>query len=91
VDKNGVEHESYQLNKNAVPTNTFTFKADVASSEGANNVVLAQIYNDLCPYATPPQKEDPRVRQTIDGHPIVIFWDNGTETIFLGRKMYLPK
>jgi hypothetical protein len=91
VDKNGVEHDSYQLNKNAVPTNVFTFKADVASSEGANNVVLAQIYNDLCPYVTPPQKEDPRVRQTIDGHPIVVFWDNGTETIFLGRKMCLPK
>ena len=91
IDKNGVEHESYQLNKNAVPTNTFTFKADVASSEGANNVVLAQIYNDLCPSLTPPQQEDSRVRQTIDGHPIVIFWDNGTETIFLGKKMYLPK
>ena len=50
----------------------------MASSEGANNVVLAQVYNDLCPVKTPPQVADPRVRQTIDGHPIVIFWDNGT-------------
>lgn len=85
VDDNGVEYDSYQLNSRAVPTNVFTFKADVASSEGANNVVLAQIYNDLCPVLTPPQKEDPRVRQTIDGHPIVIFWDDGTNVTFLGK------
>ena len=84
-DNNGTIHDSYQLNNNAVPTNTFTFKADVASSEGANNVVLAKIYNDLCPVLTAPQKKDPRVRQTIDGHPIVVFWDDGTNITFLGK------
>lgn len=85
VDEKGVTFDSYQLNDNAIPTSTFTFKADVASSEGANNVVLAQIYNDLCPVSTPPQNEDSRVRQTIDGHPIVIFWDDGTNITFLGK------
>ena len=82
---NGVVSENYCLNDNAVPTNVFTFKADVASSEGANNVVLAQIYNDLCPTLTPPQEKDHRVRQTIDGHPIVIFWNNGSDVKFLGK------
>ena len=90
INENGITYDNYQLNSNAIPTNTFTFKADVASSEGANNVVLAQIYNDLCPHLTAPQKKDPRVRQTIDGHPIVVFWDDGTNITFLG-KMYLPK
>ena len=85
IDENGVQYDDYKLNDNAIPTNTFTFKADVASSEGANNVVLAQIYNDLCPVLTAPQKEDPRVRQTIDGHPIVVFWDDGTNITFLGK------
>lgn len=85
VNKNGEQVDKYQLNSNVIATNEFTFKADVASSEGANNVVLAQIYNDLCPTLTPPQQKDPRVRQTIDGHPIVIFWDNGTEVKFLGK------
>lgn len=75
----------YQMNNNAVPTNVFTMKADVASSEGANNVVLAQLYNELCPVDTPPQEEDPRVRQTIDGHPIVIFWDKGDGAKFVGK------
>ena len=57
----------------------------MASSEGANNVVLAQIYNELCPVKTPPQEQNPKVRQTIDGHPIAMFWDNGTETTFYGK------
>ena len=77
--------DSYQLNDNVIPTNTYTFKADVASSEGANNVVLAQLYNDICPTKTPPQLVDDRVRQTIDGHPIVIFWNNNGTLKFLGK------
>ena len=85
VDNNGTVYDDYKLNSDAIPTNTFTFKADVASSEGANNVVLAQLYNELCPVLTPPQEEDPRVRQTIDGHPIVVFWDDGNNITFLGK------
>ena len=81
----GNKAEVYQLNEDAVPTDTYTFKADVASSEGANNVLLARLYNDLCPVKTPPQEENPLVRQTIDGHPIVIFWNDGTGTKFIGK------
>lgn len=81
----GNASETYQLKAGTIPTDVFTFKADVASSEGANNVILAQIYNDLCPVKTPPQEADPRVRQTIDGHPIAIFWDNGTDVVFYAK------
>ena len=82
---NGQTEEAYAMNAQAVPTNEFTFKADVASSEGANNVVLAEIYNDLCPVKTPAQEADPRVRQTIEGHPIVVFHDDGTGAKFIGK------
>lgn len=82
---NGSTQSEYQMNSNAVPTDTFTMKADVASSEGAFNVVLSMLYNDLCPYKTPAQRDDPKVRQCIEGFPIVIFWNNGTETKFLGK------
>lgn len=75
----------YAMNENAVPTDTFTMKADVASSEGAFNVVLSMLYNALCPYKTPAQEADSRVRQCIEGFPCVIFWDNGSETKFLGK------
>lgn len=83
--QNGKSLEKYAMNTDAIPTNEFTFKADVASSEGANNVVLAEMYNDLCPVKTPAQEADPRVRQTIEGHPIVVFHDAGSGAKFIGK------
>lgn len=85
MNSNGVTFESYQMNDKAVPTSEFCFKADVASSEGANNVELARLYNDICPFKTPPQLKDERVRQGIDGFPIVVFWYDGANTTFLGK------
>ena len=76
---------AYQMNDDAVPVNTFTMKADVASSEGAFNVVLAMLYHDLCSYKTPAQEADPRIRQTIEGFPMVMFWNNGSQTKFIGK------
>lgn len=75
----------YSMRPEAIPTATFCMKADVASSEGCNNVELARLYNDTCPYKTPGQAENPAIRQGIDGFPIVIFWNNGTDTVFLGK------
>lgn len=75
----------YQMRTGAIPTKTFCFKADVASSEGANNVELVRLYNDACPYKTPAQVEDPRVRQGIDGFPIVIFYNDGSNILFVGK------
>ena len=82
---NGVASNTYAMRDDSIPTDTFTFKADVASSEGANNVELARLYNDTCPYKTPPQIADSRVRQGIDGFPIVVFWNNGSTTTFIGK------
>lgn len=82
----GSRAEKYRMNQGAVPVSTFTMKADVASSEGAFNVVLAMLYDDLCPFKTPAQQEDPKVRQTIEGFPMVMFWDNGSNHLkFLGK------
>lgn len=80
-----VYSDNYQLRSNSIPTNCFCFKADVASSEGANNVELVRLYEMACPYKTPAQQEDSRIRQGIDGFPMVIFWDNGTEIVFIGK------
>lgn len=81
----GTQADGYAINAEAIPTSTFTFKADVASSEGANNVELVRLYNDACPYKTPPQLADEKIRQGIDGFPIVIFWSNGNSTVFIGK------
>ena len=76
---------AYQMNEDAVPVSTFTMKADVASSEGAFNVVLAMIYDDLISFKTPAQEADPKIRSTIEGFPMVIFWDNGSDVKFMGK------
>lgn len=79
--------ETYAMDVNSIPVNVFCFKADVASSEGANNVELVRLYNSICPYKTPAQVANPQVRQGIDGFPMVIFWhDTVTDTTtFLGK------
>lgn len=84
---NGTQASTYKIRTDAIATKTFTFKADVASSEGANNVELARLYNDACPYKTPAQKSNSDIRQGIDGFPIVAFWSNPAtgETSFLGK------
>ena len=82
---NDVTQADYQMRDDSVATKTFTFKADVASSEGANNVELARLYNAICPYKTPPQKANSSIRQGIDGFPIIIFHNDGTNTRFVGK------
>ena len=84
---NGNTADTIKLRENSIPVATFCYKADVASSEGANNVELVILYNDACPYKTPAQQEDERVRQGIDGFPIVIFWHDTVkdETTFMGK------
>lgn len=82
----GVEQTTYQLRDASVPTDTFTFKADVASSEGANNVELVMLYDDICPVKTPPQTiPNSRVRQGIEGYPCLAFYFDGTKYNFLGK------
>jgi len=82
---NGVTVAVYEIRPGAIGTKEFTYKADVASSEGANNVELARLYNDACPDRTPPQENNPAVRQTIDGFPIVMFQNDGDSTEFIGK------
>lgn len=72
----GTASDTYLLREDSVPATVFCTKADVASSEGANNVELARLYNDTVPYQTPAQEEDERVRVGIDGLPCVVFWQN---------------
>lgn len=76
---------------------TFTFKADVASSEGANNVELVRYFEKTKNFLTPAeQDQDPddtvdgyltkdRIRVGIDGFPIVMFHNNGASTNFYGK------
>ncbi len=79
--------KTYKLREDSLPASVFCMKADVASSEGANNVELVRLYNDTVPHRTPPQEADPKVRVGIDGMPCILFWHNTDtgETRFWGK------
>lgn len=84
-EADGTIKPTYKLRETSMPTNEFTYKADVASSEGANNVELARLYEDTCPVKTPPQQADSRVRQGIEGYPMLMFYGMGNDLTFLGK------
>ena len=79
--KGAVYADAYMLRPDSIPVSTFCLKADVASSEGANNVELVRLYNDTCPYKTAAQIADPRCRVGIDGLPMIVFWHNTTTNV----------
>lgn len=59
-----------------IPVNTFCFKADFAESSGTHNTGMAKIIDRVLRamnYLVPPQKQDERVRTTVDGYPFTIF------------------
>lgn len=83
---NGVYADVYALRDTSVPTNEFCLKADVASSEGCNNVELVRLYDECNPSKTPPQIEDSRVRVGIEGYPMIMFYGpDDTDLHFLGK------
>lgn len=71
----GTHSDTYKLSENSIPVSLFCMKADFASSENANNVKLVDFYEQNCTYKTPPQRLDSRVRQGVEGIPILIFWE----------------
>lgn len=79
-------HDTYALRETSVPTDVFTFKTDYASSEGANNVELVMLYDEVNPERTPPQKvEGSKVRQGIEGYPCLMFYSDGAYNYFIGK------
>ena len=87
MTRSGEHEDNYALKDTVVPFNRFVLKADVASSEGANNVELVRLYCDLSPFQTREHTLDERVRLGIDGFPIVLFWHDTVNdtTSFLGK------
>ena len=63
----------YAMTENSVPVNYFNIKVNVASSENANNARLAERFFRFNPYVRQVRIDDPRVRDTMEFHPCVIF------------------
>ena len=90
----GTHADNFALADSVIPFNRFVLKADVASSEGANNVELVKLYCDANPFKRREQVANPMVRDGIYGFPIVVFWHDTVHdtTSLLGKYNFnLPK
>lgn len=65
---------SYALREGAIPETTFTCKTDYMESSHAHNTGIAKILHTLYDDKVPPQVTDARVRTTVDGFPIAMFY-----------------
>ena len=65
---------SIQLYANAIKEKKITLKVDYASSAGVYNAGNAKIVNSLYQEKNPAQEEDSRVRNTIYGIPVAVFY-----------------
>ena len=83
----GETSEGFPIFDGGLPGKVICLKADFASSENANNVMLVDYYEQNCPFKTPPQELDDRVRQGIRGFASCVFWQNTTtgEVQFIGK------
>lgn len=82
-NEDGEEIKKFPITVGGIGDNYFTYKVDYASSEGANNVELVKLYNDLSKelsILTPPQRKNSDVRVGIDGFPIVAFHEDAAGT-----------
>lgn len=79
VNGNGETITAYAMTESSIPVSYFNLKANVASSESANNVCLADEYNTFNPYICAPKAADSRVRDTVEGHPCAVFFTNTSD------------
>lgn len=86
TNNDGEVSEAYSMTDDAIGVSYFNIKVNIASSENANNVCLADDYNNYQPYLRPQRVADSRVRDTVQGEPCVNFFYNTTtgETSFYG-------
>lgn len=77
--------DTYALTENSVPEKYFNIKVNVASSENANNALLADDFNEFNPYVRQAKKDNPKVRDTMAFYPCVVFiqeTDTTNATVF---------
>ena len=80
----GETQSKFKMRENSVGINKPCVKADYASCESANNIILVRLHNDITPYRTPHQQvqdflaeSDPNyvaldIRQGVDGFACII-------------------
>ena len=90
-DEEATHTDYYSMTANSIGVNYFNIKLNVASSENANNVVMADEYNSFQPYINPAREANPKVRDTVEGQPCAVFFTNsGTEDVVVSSITVKP-
>lgn len=83
TDGNGNPITSFSMNSYSIPVSYFNIKLNVASSESANNVCLADDYNTFNPFQAEPRYSNnsdtsavQKIRDTVEGNPCAVFLTN---------------
>ena len=74
--------QSYSLRAGAPGEKVFTLKADYMESSHAHNTGFAKLFNGMYTDLTPPQVTNNKIRTTIDGFPIAIYYRPTVEDDF---------
>lgn len=86
----GDSGKTYAISQNAIPVDYINIKVNVASSECANNICAADLYNKYQPYLVP-ARENPAVRDTVEGKPCAVFFTNtSSNNIWVGSQYLHP-
>ena len=77
---------AYSLRPGVPGEKTFTMKADYMESSHAHNTGLAKLVNNIYGTKTPPQVDNDKIRTTIDGFPIAMFYrvNENTQPSYFG-------
>ncbi|MBQ6403730.1 MAG: hypothetical protein IJI27_07485, partial [Oscillospiraceae bacterium] len=87
VNGDGNTLTGYAMTANSIPVKYFNLKANVASSENANNACGAEWFNRFNPLVSLAKHQDPRVRDTVEGHPVAVFYTNtGSAAVRIGNE-----
>lgn len=74
----------YAMTSNSIPVNYFNYKTNTASQEHTNNTCIAEWFNEFQPHIRQARANNPKVRDTVEGHPCVLFFHNtSNNTVYM--------
>ena len=72
-DGETVSMDTYAMTENSMGEAYFNIKLNVASSENCNNAMMARLFNQYQPYLRDMRRDNPKVRDTMEFFPCVVF------------------